>query len=202
MGRTEEKEFPKKGVLGRDIKSSSTGVTRRDPSLSAKALFPFPFPSTLAPLRLPCLAKTRRLSLKVTRRNRRRVTRACKRVEEGERAVEGKGREGGSPPVGDRPREPRGRRCTHSSRYIMDTAENPLKGSTRNKGHPHPPPHCSSSVVSLPRPPLSPRVLKRPAFSVSWSSSIPTPFFFALILRTLLNLSLVFTYTFLSHNII
>jgi len=113
VGRTEEKECPKKGVLGWDIKSSSTGVTRHDPSLSAKVfsfslrLFLFffllfsslslslslspPFlPPSSFPFRLPCLTKTRSFSLKVTRRNHQRVTRACKRVEERERVVEGK----------------------------------------------------------------------------------------------------------------
>lgn len=43
-----------------------------------------------SPLIQVCLAKIRRLSLKVTRRNRRRVTRACKRVE----GMEGGDREG------------------------------------------------------------------------------------------------------------
>lgn len=68
---------------------------------------------------------------------------------EGERGWRGNGG-GGSPVVGGGPREPQGRRCTHSSRYIMDTTENPLKGSTWNKGHPLPPPQCSPSIVSLP----------------------------------------------------
>lgn len=94
----EEKECPKKGVLGRDIKSSSTGVIPprsipvRKGSLSLFFSFSFtrsisslPMPPLSIPgsssFRLPCLAKTRRLSLKVTRRNRRRVTRACKRIE-------------------------------------------------------------------------------------------------------------------------
>lgn len=50
--RTEEK-VSEKSVLGRDIKSSSTGVTRRDPLLSAKALPSPPLPSPSSPLPLP-----------------------------------------------------------------------------------------------------------------------------------------------------
>lgn len=183
--RTEEK-VSEKSVLGRDIKSSSTGVTRRDPLLSAKALSLFlssfsPFPNApplppslpLVSLIQVCLAKIHRLSLKVTRRNRRRVTRACKRVEGtagegrgwqmkggGGRRARGRGKSGGGW-LGGGNHEADGARL-HALSFLAispDTAENPPKGSTRNKGHPSLRPTPSPSalfapVISLPHVPL------------------------------------------------
>lgn len=105
VGQMEEKECPKKGVLGRGHQKLFHGgdPAAIHPCPQRTLSFPlllflflsFSLSSLPAPslyfcsssFRLPCLAKTRRLSLKVTRRNRRRVTRACKRVE-GERGGE------------------------------------------------------------------------------------------------------------------
>lgn len=169
MGRMEEKECPKKGVLGRDIKSSSTGVIPPRSIPVRKGSLPlflsFSFSRSLTSLPpslcscsssfrpLPCLAKTRCLSLKVTRRNRRRVTRACKRVEERERkGLKGKG--GGSPLVGGGPREPRGRRYTHSSLYYGYRRKSPKGKYVKQRPLPHI--ACCSSYLS--HSPLSPHI--------------------------------------------
>ena len=179
-------------------------MIRCDPSLSAKTLFlSLSPPLSLSlgfssPLFLPCLAKIHCLSLKVTRRNRQRATRACKRVEERERAVEGKEeRDRRSSPAGDRPRIPRGRQCTHSSRYVMDTAENPLKGSTRNKGQ------SPSTLVLLAIRRTSSVLLFLLActnarmFNASLSI-LPLPLLIPQFYEYVLNLLLIFIYTFLS----
>lgn len=173
-GRIEEKEYPKKRCLSLGHqKLFHGGDLPRSIPVRKGPLFPaYPpgvssslLPSPLCRPAYPgCLAKTRRLSLKVIRRNRRRVTRACKRVEEksgrGKGEDEGRGRD---IPMWIDPtwvggwQEPRGRRCAfaRTSRYITDTAENPLKGSTRNKG-------CSTPSLSPLCPSLFSRVLSRP----------------------------------------
>lgn len=206
MGRTEEKECPKKGVLGRDIKSSSTGVTAAIHPCPQRLSFSLPLilffflsfslslfpPDSLSfslyfsssPFRLPCLAKARRLSLKVTRRNRQRVTRACKRVEERERTVEGKERRessGGWWAAGTT------RQTVHA---LFALCHGYRRKSPKGKyAKQRPPPHCSPSVVSLPSFSFSLfECTSARAFSASLSLP-PSPLFIPQFCECMLNLS-------------
>lgn len=192
----EEKECPKKGVLGRDIKSSSTGVTRRGPSLSAKALpLPLylrlsrPLPSlSLSLLTAPLCALLVPLPSPLPglpRENPLPFVKGDPTKSPGESHVRAKGLKGVAARVaagrgGGRRRtygrlraagedhrhhtRQTARPCTHLALYATDAAENPLKRSTRNKGHPSRAPALSVARHIIPpglsRPP--PRVHERP----------------------------------------
>lgn len=92
-----------------------------------------------------------------------------------EETVEGKGKRESSLGGGG-PREPRGRRCTHSSRYIMDTTENPPKEKyVTNKGHPLPPPSLARRPSYLSLVLLS---LLACTSTFNASLSLPPPFLF------------------------
>lgn len=99
--------------------------------------------------RLPyrgCLAKTRRLSLKVTRQNRH-TSHTC--VQKGCQAKRGGGRRRRFTREwmsGGKSTRQTVRACMHCA---TDTAENPLKESTRNKGHSSPVSSSATRHLSL-----------------------------------------------------